>query len=473
MEPSMETVTSDLDGIRAELVELEAVESPTEEQVARGETLLAEWDEKEAVRAELLAAEAKKVARAEKIEAIKRTALENPERIETGFGAPQVMVRRDAYENLDAVHRGMVPKSDLVARAQTAIEQGASDVSDHAKEAAAALANRPSIARHMLMTGSPEYRSAFEKILESPEHYQAFLSPGEAEALRTAMSTTVGNGGYAIPFLLDPSIILTSTGSQNPFRRISRIVKGVSNKWQGITSAGVSAQWLAENTAATDASPTIGQPSITAHKGAAWVFGSYEVFEDTNLASELPGMIMDAKDRLEASAFAIGSGSGAPYGVVPAVYATTASRVSPTTGGVFTTASRADIDAVVEALPDTHQDKASWVAHYKTYGIARRMDTSGGGSFWANLGAKQPEELLGLPTYRSVHMDSTCTTGSEILICGDFNNYVIYDRIGLSLEYIPNQFDGSGIPTLQRGWVAHWRTGADSVNDDAFRVLSL
>ena len=68
---------------------------------------------------------------------------------------------------------------------------------------------------------------------------------------------------------------------------------------------------------------------------------------------------------------------------------------------------------------------------------------------------------------------STATTGSNILLCGDFSQYLIYDRLGTSIEYIQNVVDGSGLPTGQRGWVAHWRTGADVLVADAFRVLKL
>ena len=40
MEPQIETLADELEAIRSELVELEGVEAPTEEQVARSETLL-------------------------------------------------------------------------------------------------------------------------------------------------------------------------------------------------------------------------------------------------------------------------------------------------------------------------------------------------------------------------------------------------------------------------------------------------
>lgn len=468
MDPKIEALDVELEAIRSELLSIEAIDEPTEENVARSAELLAAWDEKDAART-------KAVARAEKIERVRSAAL-NPANVERAVEAPNVSIKRDPFADMDSVRAGIVPPSEMRARVLTAIEDSPADgVSDAARQQATVLTQRSDARLHQyaLATANPAYRSAFEKVLQYPDSYHSQLTPEEAYALRTAMSTTSANGGYAIPFLLDPTVILTSTGSQNPFRQISRIESGMSNKWQGLTSAGVTAQWLAEATAVTDASPTFGQPSITAHKGAAYIIGSYEVIEDTNLAAELPRMVQDGKDRLEAAAFAVGSGSGAPYGVVTSVTAVTASRVSPTTAGTFTTASRADVDATIEALPDVHQDKASWVSHYKNYGIIRRMDTYGGGNFWANMGGGQPTELLGLPTYKSVHMDSTITTGSEVLIVGDFQNYLIYDRIGVQLEYVQNVVDGSGVPTLQRGWVAHWRTGADVLNVDAFRTLRL
>jgi len=468
MDPKIEALSGELEAIRSELVELESVEAPTDEQANRSEELLAAWDIKKS-------AHEKAVTRSEKVEAV-RTAALNPANVERAPEAPHVSFSRSPFEDMEAVTRGMVPASEMRARVLNALEDTrAEGVSDSSRQQATIIAQRndPKLHQYALATANPAYRSAFEKIMQFPDSYHSQLTQEEAYALRTAMSTSNSAGGYAIPFLLDPTVILTSTGSQNPFRQIARVESGMSNKWQGLTSAGVTAQWLAEGTAVTDASPTFGQPSITAYKGAAYIIGSYEVIEDTNLATELPKMVQNGKDRLEASAFATGSGSGAPYGVVTSVTAVTASRVSPTTGGVFTTASRADVDATIEALPDVHQASASWVANYKTYGIIRRMDTYGGGNFWANLGGGQPTELLGLPSYKSVHMDSTVTTGSEMLIVGDFSNYLIYDRIGVQLEYVQNVVDGSGVPTLQRGWVAHWRTGADVLNVDAFRTLRL
>ena len=59
-------------------------------------------------------------------------------------------------------------------------------------------------------------------------------------------------------------------------------------------------------------------------------------------------------------------------------------------------------------------------------------------------------------------MTSTVTTGSALVLAGDFSKYVIVDHMGgPSLEYVENVVDGSGIPTGTRGWIFWNRVGAD------------
>jgi HK97 family phage major capsid protein len=64
------------------------------------------------------------------------------------------------------------------------------------------------------------------------------------------------------------------------------------------------------------------------------------------------------------------------------------------------------------------------------------------------------------------------TTEDYILIFGDFDNYVIADRVGMTVEFIPHLFHTTtNRPSGQRGWYAYYRVGADSVNNGAFRLL--
>lgn len=106
-----------------------------------------------------------------------------------------------------------------------------------------------------------------------------------------------------VPFTLDPAILLTSAGSFNPLRRISRGGPDRHRPVGGVTSAGVTAEWLAAAAQAADPSPTLVQPNIPVHKGSAFVPYSYEVGLDAvNFAREIQGLLIDAADQLQATA---------------------------------------------------------------------------------------------------------------------------------------------------------------------------
>lgn len=439
--------------IRAELLEIEKNENPTEEDVAFTDTLLTEWDDLEAKRQPL-------AARMQRLDSV-RYAAQDDKRVEKT--TPELVVRtpHDPFENLSAVRNRLVARSELRERALDAIERSSKLGQfnhDYAEQATALAQDNPGIARHMLLTGSDEYQDAFRAYVEDPE----------GQAQRAALSLTLANGGYMLPFVLDPTIVLTNSGSANPWRRISAIKQTTSNTWNGVTSAGVSAGWLAEGTEASDNTPTVGNIQITPQKAAAWVFGSYESLSDTDFAQQLPMLLGDARDRLEEAAFATGTGTAQPKGVI--VGATT--TVSTATTGAYVVG---DVYGTQQALPARFRNSSStaWVMNVATINKSRQFDTAGGASFWTNLGKGQPETLLGSPIYESSTMVGTLTTGSKIAVFGDFSQYYIVDRVGVSLMYEPMvKGTANARPTGQAGWFMFWRVGADVATPAAFRVLT-
>lgn len=80
--------------------------------------------------------------------------------------------------------------------------------------------------------------------------------------------------------------------------------------------------------------------------------------------------------------------------------------------------------------------------------------------------------LLGHPLFEASAMASGMTSGTHVAVLADFSKYLICDHVaGPSLEFIPNVVDGDGIPTGQRGWVFHARTGADLLDTTAGKIL--
>jgi len=333
------------------------------------------------------------------------------------------------------------------------------------------------MSRHMLLTGSPLYKRAFGKYLGG-----AYLSHEEGRALEfsRAASLTGTSGGFAVPFELDPSIIPTSNLAINPYRSISRVINISVDEWRGVSSAGITAAYAAEATAATDAAPTLAQPTISTEKARAFVPFSIEIGMDwPSFASEMGGLLADAKDELEATKFTLGNGTNEPFGVITG--ATTVFTAAATNAIVI-----ADIYNWSASLGPRFRPRGVFVMNAGIANRIRQFDTAGGAGLWidtlksglATQDVPSPGQfqanLLGRPAYESSAMSSTMTTGQLIGVYGDFNYYVIVDRIGMAVETIPHLFDvTNNMPTGQRGLYAYWRNGAKVVDANAFRTLKL
>ena len=120
------------------------------------------------------------------------------------------------------------------------------------------------------------------------------------------------------------------------------------------------------------------------------------------------------------------------------------------------------------------EDRTDYVAEYCADAI-RALGTAVSASFSGDITGANTASLLGRPVVELEEAPSTQTTtvrDNEIVV-GDFSQYVIVDKPGsFSLQYIPVMFNTSNnLPDGRVGWYAYWRTGADSVNDIAFRLL--
>lgn len=384
--------------------------------------------------------------------------------------------KRDPYDLSEMRTYGEDPKAinaELRSRARDAIEIAPEYVNDEWRETATQHLDsgfRPELtAAHYLRTGSEKYTEEFFRYMQDGHIGR------ELEETRAALSTTGANGGYLIPFFLDPSIILTNAGTINPWRGVCRVETIPTNVWHGVSSAGVTAEWTSEASEVTDASPTFSQPTVTPIRADAYVQASFEVTQDSNIANSIAMLFADAKARLESTAFAVGSGSTQPEGIVTRLGVTTASRVAANTNGAF---GAIDVFALANALPPRWQQGATWAAHFSVANTIRQFATGTGPqfAFWADFGGGTPPGLIGYPFIKNAEMHNatlgTATASNDdILILGDFSQYLIVDRIGMEVVYNPLVIGTNRRPTGEVGWAAIWRVGADTTNADAFRML--
>jgi HK97 family phage major capsid protein len=456
--------------IRTGLDALEALEEPTEEDSLRTDGLLQEWDE-------LVEELAPLAEREQKIAAVRATMAQESNReggadTQIRNGGPDLIVRqkRDPFEDMESVRNGVTVASEVRARALDVVEMYAKR-SDHwglaadGAEQATKLIEKggkafgTNVARQMLTTGSPEYLAAFESYLNDPGGY----------ASRAALSLTPANGGYLVPFTLDPTIILTNAGSANPYRQYSTVKTTATNDWNGVTSAGVSAEWTGEGTEAADATPTVGQLKITPQKADAYLFGSFEVLGDSDFAAQLPELLADAKDRLEETAFAIGTGTLQPWGIIPR--GTSQNRAGTAAAGPVAQ----DVYSLMAALPARFRGPRArdcWVGNLNVLNSLRNVPAFTGATTSIVNDSGPVPTILGKPFLESTSVLGTYTTGNKVLAFADMSQYFIVDRVGMSVVYDPIVLGSNRRPTGQGAWYAFWRVGADLSTATAARVFA-
>ena len=356
--------------------------------------------------------------------------------------------------------------------------------SDEKDEVERQIRTSTDIARRILVTENEAYREAWMKLVTQP-NAASFLSDEERQAVRAyneyraASEGTTTAGGFGIPVFIDPSIIMTAQGSGNPFLSIARQVDVNTNAWKGVSSAGVSWSFDAEASAVSDDSPTLAQPIVTVFMARGFIPFSIEIGMDyPGFASEMQQLLSAGYDELLVDKFTRGSGTGEPKGILTCLSANTNVRVKVQTNpGISVN----DPYNVWQAVPQRNRRNASWLMNVAVNNAIRQLGTANVyHASTVTLPESWADALFNRAVYESPYMPTTTTvtTATEgYAIVGDFSNYVVAKRGGMSVELIPQIFQqataGSayGMPSGQRGWFAYSRIGGSSANDLGFRLL--
>jgi HK97 family phage major capsid protein len=453
-----EELRTKVNELRDEIETLAAIQDISPEDDAR---LSAALEEFEARKAELIDAE----VRAARIDAARATVTERT----AGFDVPQVMKRVNADINVRQASRGEIRDAalKLVEEARLSSRQG--DHVDRLINTNSELTDGGEIAKRLVLTENEHYRSAFMKGVTQTN--PAYTSQ-EAEALNEfrAMSHTSSAGGYGVPVLIDPTIILTSGAADAPILNVARVVTITNDKWKGVSSAGVSWSYDAEGEEVSDDAPTLAQPEVQTYTARGFIPFSIEIGQDyPGFAEEMRRLLDQGYIDLIASQSMTGA---TPVGIFTALDANTNVEVIVTTDGTF---SAVDVLKVWSALPERYRSRATWVMHTSLENEVRKFAASSDGAYYTvNLAAGGVGTLMGRPIIVSDYApEFTGTTGAaNLLVVGDFSNYVVAQRAGMTVELVNHLLGATnGRPTGQRGWFAYARHGFDSVNDSAFRIL--
>jgi HK97 family phage major capsid protein/HK97 family phage prohead protease len=410
--------------------------------------------------------------------------------------SPAFHQKADDLFNLDELRMAATSPEDFVSRAtdnaRKAIE-GAHFSRVVSNEKAQARATElletyddedGTLAKRILTTGSPLYERAFGKALKACSTAGLTIEEQRAMSLGTDSA-----GGFAVPFQLDPSVILTNDGFIGDIRSVARVETIVGKEWQGITSDGISVSRdaspapgelarFAEAAEAPDNSFALAQPKIRVSRVQGFVPFSIEIEQDWGgLRSEITRMLADAKAREENCSFTLGTATDGislyPQGVITGSTNTLTLATGLTTAATIKAAGSGFLFALEEALVPRYRGNAKFMANKNFYNLVRQLDTAGGANLWEYIGKGLPNQLLGYDVVENSDMAlvPTAAAATKIAAFGDFSQYLIVDRIGMTVELVPHLMGANGRPTGQRGVYAVWRNNAMILVQKAIKTL--
>lgn len=336
------------------------------------------------------------------------------------------------------------------------------------------------LARHILTVGSEDYLRAFVFSLAGQT-----LDPAAQRAMELAaplaMELATGSaGGFVVPVQLDPNLIPTTDGAINEVRTIARVERITGEKFQLVTSGGVTVRRGLEGSPMVASEPLLARPELGTVQVDAFVPFSFALgLAWQGILPALAGEVADAKETEEAGSFIYGDGvDEEPGGLLETM--PDASRI--TTSDLSDTDLYGVTGSHANRLGSRWLSRASWLGANGIYNEIRALASdSDGSSLWARLGEGRPDGLLRKPVYEQSSMPPTSAGGegvNDYLVLGDFKQFLIVDRIGMTVEVAQHLFRqavagaGYGVPTGQRGFIAHWHNNARIVVPNAFRVLT-
>jgi hypothetical protein len=203
-------VDKELKLIRARLNEIKLMDEPEGDEVTRSKQLelrATETDDLLTRHDVLVEERVPLIARAQRLEDVAAAARDEA-RVEAGDGSrylggtgPSVRPGFDPYEEreISMIRANRYDTGDIITRARRAVEQAPRHLNEKGREHVATLLTQfaededsrqaPLIARHILLTGSPEYHKQFRE-------YMRTGFPGDL--LRANMSLTDSAGGYLV-----------------------------------------------------------------------------------------------------------------------------------------------------------------------------------------------------------------------------------------------------------------------------------
>ena len=253
----------------------------------------------------------------------------------------------------------------------------------------------------------------------------------------SGQTTVSAAGGYTIPagFLAE---LERKTLFFNPLRSVARVITtetGNSLPIPCIDDTANTGALGAEVTAATVLDMAFTAVTLGAYRYQSLVLCSNELLQDNgiNLASEIGGLLGERIGRSEAAAFATGTGSSQPEGVV------TGSSAGITAAGA-TAITLLDLQGLVNSLDWSYQINGKFMMHQSVWTAILKLQDGQGRPLVADLINGNEPKLFGREVIVNNNMAASIVTTAKTILFGDFQKFIIRDSSQLEITRMNERY---------------------------------
>lgn len=296
------------------------------------------------------------------------------------------------------------------------------------------------------------------------QDFDAFLR-GRGQINNALVEGTGTAGGYLVPDEFENQII-TGLDDFDVIRSMAKVITTNGDHKIPVATTHSSAAWKAEGAAYVESDPAFSQLALSAHKLTDLVTVSIELLQDSmfDIDQYLSEEFARAFGIAEETAFCVGTGSGQPTGIF------TANGGSVGVTAAATNAITADeVISLAYSLKAPYRKSAQFLMKDETVAAIRKLKDLNGVFMWQPaLSMGEPDKLLGYNLKTSAYVP-TIAAGALVAAFGDFKNYWIADRMGITVQRLNEVYAASG----QVGFIATARLDGKVILSEGIKLLQM
>jgi HK97 family phage major capsid protein len=320
--------------------------------------------------------------------------------------------------------------------------------------------------RLISLTSASNYNVKSESNQQEIKNYEKFFVNGRADIDQKYLRTdNAVAGGFLVPAVQLNEIIknIVEISNLRPFARVRTM--GGKTESMPVRSNNAVAYMTGEAQSSTASKPVYGERNLEARKMTFEYSVSYELLQDSafDVIAEMNSEAAEQFALLEGQQFVNGSGAG-----------NNMSGFMQDAAIGFINSGDANAVTFDSLIKVTGEIKTGYNPIYafnrRTLAVLRTLKDASNRYIWesGNLGAGVPSSINGVP-YAIMPDMPDIAAGTFPIIFGDFKNYVIGDRKGLTVVRDDYTLQSSGLIKF----VMHRRVGGIVAKPEAFKKIKI